>query len=820
MKKYIILLILLMMCGVGSANIVDNFDDEFFNTSLWTWKLEPSSWDEGTTRADNLYVNSTRDVSIPSALNTMDGFYGTNPYENPDYIIKMNDTLLHDTYEGDGIYFAVDDTHFDTVFAYRGGTQTQISSRKYNESSTTIATSESMYNYDCDELYLRMYYNGSHIVTMYKNDVKDWTEISAYVPDNSSYATFGTIFTAKLTSPLSNEIYIDSISLSEYVEPRTIPTNLYVSPTGSDSNDGLSSENAFLTLTYAESQMIEGDILNIAAGEYLESVTFDIDNINVIGAGSNTIIDLNTGDFITNSNYSTFAGLNISNGGDVTGANVRVAGHNNQLYNIISHDAYYVNPTSMPNGFSIAGDYTFMNGCENYNNGWNGLAFTGASNVFVTNHYSHDEYKHGLMDLYGSCDNITVVNSRLENTTYSGFYSHSLGHIQTNINFSNNYLYNVTGIGFQSDESTLSNSIITNNIFVDIDKHGIYATQYGTNNIISNNTIESNIAGGYYATYLAGIVDQIMYYDNNTLINSKTYRFDSGGNNGQYFITDDNSTDSFNILSNDASHDIYLKSTLGQFYSATFGNSVHDINGNSYLNQTSPTADLPYTITKSEYGCYPELSNINSSGLTSEQVTITSSESQNITFIELTTGNTSIVNINTGDTIVLFSVLDFISGETEILFEISSFLPIDLTLESDGTETFSITLSNSSTINWYLDDILVDTDTGLTSTYIFDESTGVYEVKVVVGELSKTWTVNVGSEVVASTSSTSGVSSSIYSSVSSVSSVSNTIDKVIESETTISTTVETVKDNKVAIISSIVILGSLLGIFRINKVKK
>ncbi len=90
----------------------------------------------------------------------------------------------------------------------------------------------------------------------------------------------------------------NALTLSDrwiFLESRDVPAMFYVSPTGSDSNDGLSLATAFLTIQKAfDAAAANGtavhDTISIAAGTYAAGGNLNTSNVTVIGAGKTATI--------------------------------------------------------------------------------------------------------------------------------------------------------------------------------------------------------------------------------------------------------------------------------------------------------------------------------------------------------------------------------------------------------------------------------------------------------------------------------------------------------------------------------------------------
>jgi hypothetical protein len=646
----IFLVLVLLSIGTASAHIIDNFDDSTFNTSLLTWVNEPNTWDEGTTRADTLYVYSTADVSPEDPYANLDHYYATIPYDNYSIVVNVNASEIHDTYEAVGIFIADASGNDEMLYALRGSSQIQVHSYYHNASSGELGISDSIYNYDCDNLQLNITnYNGL-ITTSYKSDLdSEWVQVSQYT-SSLNYTKSGQTFTARLTSPLDSITYTDSFAiydLDQDPEPETYKT-FYVTNSGDNGNTGLNESDAFSTITYALSQMGNGDTLYIKAGSYTEAPQVGISNVSIIGYGGIPIIDLNQNDFTITGSENYISNLDVYNGGEQAGggANVYVSGSDNILDNITSHDGY-----NDGNGYSITGNGTQIINCEGYQNGYNGLLIASSNSVFVDGYYGHNEYNHNAIDLYNAVDNITIQNSTIEDCSGSGIFMHN-GTVgsQTNLTIKNNQFTNISLKVIVSDISTntvTEDSIISNNIINGTGQTALLIYS-GYNNLIENNTI-SNVESGYFGIQLLGSANNNVL-KNNTLI-SETYEF--GFNSGTNYITDDNS-DSIFVRAASTSPIIIINSTSGQFYLSDFGNSTHYINGTSELVLTSPTEYNVYEITKSDYGCYPTLSTVTTSNLSIDGVDLTSAELQDITLTKLSTSDTQTISLDAGTTHVAF----------------------------------------------------------------------------------------------------------------------------------------------------------------------
>ncbi len=86
-------------------------------------------------------------------------------------------------------------------------------------------------------------------------------------------------------------------------------TTYYVKTDGDNTKDGLSEANAWETITYALTQMIANDVLNIAAGAYAEDISITTEHITLTGAGSGlvTITKLNL-----RASYPDVSGLTVT----------------------------------------------------------------------------------------------------------------------------------------------------------------------------------------------------------------------------------------------------------------------------------------------------------------------------------------------------------------------------------------------------------------------------------------------------------------------------------------------------------------------------
>lgn len=141
-------------------------------------------------------------------------------------------------------------------------------------------------------------------------------------------------------------------------------TTYYVSPYGSDNNNGASLSTPVKTISNAlRKAQNTGDIVYVTTGNYVETVSIKQSGITLTAYpgnkpvidGGNTLPNANWGQMIVvHGNYNTISNFEVrnsnSNGVHLGGVGIQVLGHHNRISSMNVHHSW-------SNGISINGDY-------------------------------------------------------------------------------------------------------------------------------------------------------------------------------------------------------------------------------------------------------------------------------------------------------------------------------------------------------------------------------------------------------------------------------------------------------------------------------
>ena len=298
----------------------------------------------------------------------------------------------------------------------------------------------------------------------------------------------------------------------------------YVRKVGSDDNDGLSPDTAFLTVQKAAKVAKAGDIVFVGAGNYQEKV--EIQNSGTSGKPISFVADTNgtyTGDvgeviisgkefgfYIEDKSYIQIYGFKIENTTGTDGAiyikgssakNIEIL--NNEIANnqgdgikveeadeiLISHNKIYSNRDGI---FLFNSDNSSIIANTVYQNTWDGIKVVSSQQTKVKFNEVFDNKTRGIL-IYDNSNNSEVSENIVYLNDFDGILvsnHNSSIEILNNISFSNSG----TGISFQNNISN-ANKIISNLIY-DNGKSGIYLSQNCDNNEILNNTLFKNQENG------------------------------------------------------------------------------------------------------------------------------------------------------------------------------------------------------------------------------------------------------------------------------------------------------------------------------------
>jgi Right handed beta helix region len=338
--------------------------------------------------------------------------------------------------------------------------------------------------------------------------------------------------------------------------------NYYVSTTGSDSNNGLSTSTAWRHVQYAANHVAAGDTVNILGGVYNETVNIPASGSATAGyitfqnyAGQTATIDgtgltppngNNSGLVtITSQSYIILQGLEIRNykttttkatpvGVWVTGAGSYIQLLNNQIHDIVTTAtgcnanalgvAFYGTeaPASL-NNITVSGNdiYNMKTGCSET------LTFDGNVDTFtITNNTIHDNNNIGI-DAIG-------FEGVSPNSTYDQARNGYIGE---------NTIYNITSQGNKSYSSGCwcsdgiyvdggTNIIIERNLVHNVDL-GIEMASEHSGHVTSYITARSNLVyfGNSAGISIGGYAKSVGGSDHVTIVNNTLYEND-GKNTG------------------------------------------------------------------------------------------------------------------------------------------------------------------------------------------------------------------------------------------------------------------------------------------------
>jgi parallel beta-helix repeat protein len=363
-------------------------------------------------------------------------------------------------------------------------------------------------------------------------------------------------------------------------------TTFYVSESGNDSNNGLTSQTAFETLQYAADMVSTGDSVLVLAGNY---VGFDI---RTDGSQNSPIVfkAIENNVVIDERNPVTTDGINIENA------------------DWIVIDGFDVTNQPRAGIRIVLSDFVVIrnNNCHN-NYRWG--IFTGFTDdiIIENNSCSFSEDEHGIY-VSNSSDRPIIRNNHSFNNNGCGIHMNgdiSMGGdgiisnavVEGNIIHENGYgggsAINMDGV----QDSEIFNNLIYNNHATGIAMYQIDGGDASKNNIVFNNTIIQPSDGRWNILVTDGSTGNTLY--NNILISHHSFRgsisIDAASTTG--FTSDYNILD--NRLSND---DGNSNLTLSQWQS--LGHDLHSIiadsesqifvdhtNENFHLLQTAQAVD-------------------------------------------------------------------------------------------------------------------------------------------------------------------------------------------------------------------------------------
>jgi|GEM_PF-2070057 len=297
----------------------------------------------------------------------------------------------------------------------------------------------------------------------------------------------------------------------------------YVRKSGSDSNDGLSPETAFLTIQKACSVADHGDFIFVGAGDYQERVEIensgtseepivfvaDTEGAYTGDNGEVKISSKGVGFYIEDKRYIKIYGFKIENttgtaGIYIKGAlanNIEVV--NNEISNnqgagirvdqasdvLISHNEIFSNRDGIflkdTNSSSLIGNTV-------YSHSWDGIKVIDSNTITVKFNQVFSNQQRGIL-VYGNSNNCEVLDNTVYKNQLDGiqiFNQPASILVLGNRSFSNSGY----GISFKTNVSN-TNKIVSNLVYLN-QKSGILLEDNCLGNTISNNTVFQNQENG------------------------------------------------------------------------------------------------------------------------------------------------------------------------------------------------------------------------------------------------------------------------------------------------------------------------------------
>jgi Right handed beta helix region len=457
-------------------------------------------------------------------------------------------------------------------------------------------------------------------VTGTSNTSVTW-EVNGLAGGNSTTGTVtsGGLYSAPVSVPNPATVTVTAVSQADTTKSASASvtvtsntgTNFYVSPTGSDSNNGTSTTSAWKTIQHAMNSVSAGSTVNVMAGTYTESVTINvsgsasagpvtlqnysgqaaiIDGTGLTVSGQTGLININGQSYVTVQgleirNYSTSSTANVPIGIYITGGGSNISILNNHIHNIKT-SASGCNANAL--GMAVYGN----NGSVAISN----LTVSGNELDHMTTGCSE------TLTLNGNVDGFSVTNNKIHDNNnigidaigFEGTSPNSATDQARNGTISGNQVYNITSYGnpaygnqYAADGiycDGCTNVIIDSNLIYKADlnievasEHSGKTSSYVT---VRNNLVyQGNSCGisiGGYASNVGGS-DHVVIL-NNTLWDNDTKNTGSGEFQIQYHATN-------NVFKNNI------------VYGSSQGLLV-----NNYTNSTSNPVDSDYNVFNSSVG--------------------------------------------------------------------------------------------------------------------------------------------------------------------------------------------------------------------------
>ncbi len=295
----------------------------------------------------------------------------------------------------------------------------------------------------------------------------------------------------------------------------------YVRKTGSDDNDGLSPDSAFLTIQKAGEVMVKGDIVFIGAGIYEEQISpqnsgtasepisyvADKAGLYTKDAGEVKIKGESYGFYIENKAHLQIYGFKITN---ASSSGIWISGSSaddiqlvdNEIYNnledgvhiedadkvILSHNNIYSNQGS---GIELKNsNLSSLIANRIYNNNLYGVNIENCSNLILNFNNCYSNQKEGILMTRTNSSWLTNNISYLNKGDGIRIFDNSSSHLLFNKSYSNQ------GFGISFEKNISNSNVIKSNLLYKNGKSGISLSDNCIDNIISHNTCFQNQENG------------------------------------------------------------------------------------------------------------------------------------------------------------------------------------------------------------------------------------------------------------------------------------------------------------------------------------
>lgn len=460
-------------------------------------------------------------------------------------------------------------------------------------------------------------------------------------------------------------------------------TDYYVSTTGNNSNDGLTIENAFASMSYIIPNATAGDTIYVVTGTYNElditfgnsgnlthpiqlfdyngTVTINASgpNFHTINAENKSFITID-GDFDIHSGYT---GIDFQNSSNMIVRNVTVR---DTIQAGIPIGIWFRDNTRNSIIESCTVDHVGWNGIMVYGSDYPphaGQSTRASHDIIISNNTVRNNSIHNGIDVHTNNYNIQILNNEVyDNDGQIGIFIHSAQTMNRNITVHNNTVYNNSrGIYVHGTyNSTISNNTVYNH--TESSKYGFGLTASPEDpglqfNIPHNITFENNTAyHNYYNLYISN-TDKTNYSAPND-INISNNRMDDATHsssidvlisefNGKNLIFNNNN---YNYSDNDIY--IYIATspaniTVTSDYMFTdnsaFENASYYANGTGIAvgNVSAIFTSYSIQVIPNYNYIYNTLINLFNTSLDNYSITLESIVAENPTWINITTQNPS-----------------------------------------------------------------------------------------------------------------------------------------------------------------------------------